>query len=296
MPIKSQCPHCQAVFKVSETYIGQAVVCTKCKNQYQVASPAAPAAPAVTPVTPVPAQPVSAVPAAPVAPVAVDPLAPAAGAGAAAGVSVQSPKRRKGRKGPGFFKGPAGGSPFRSTLWLGLLLFVGTFALKQVAVDYHIVRTNPVTELARVELAQQAEKESVNFQANMLAQEIQAMRLSSNPDQSVIEAKQKELQKLTSANLDKLKKIRAKYSKLRATAQRNATTASATSLWLLKVTWWFKLFLDFAKIAGCFLVLYAAFNIVCDANEGAHVKTFATVCAGITLAAILILGVLTYLS
>ena len=286
MPIRSECPHCSAAFKVDETYVGQMVVCTKCKNQYQVTpeqTPAAAPAPTATPVSSGPANPGTAAPA--VGPVGVAP-----------NPSGAIPRSRRRARRPSFFSAPSGGSPFRSKLWLGLLLFVGTFAAKQVVVDFSLVRTNSATEVGRVQLAKEAAKNSVSHQASELEQEIRDMRFLPNADQSEISKKQKLLDKVLEENRAELDKINKKYSKLASKAQRRLTAAASTNLLLLQMSWWLKLLLDLAKIAGCFLVLYSAIQIVCDPDEDKQVKTFATVCSGVVLTTILALSVLAVFS
>ena len=292
MPIRSQCPHCSAAFKVDESYIGQMVVCTKCKNQYQVTQPqAAPVAVTPTP-TPSPAQ------AAPAAanPTSIGPLgASAAAAGPVGSAPVTSgaaiPKSRRRAKRGGMFRAPAGGNAFRGKLWFGLLLFVGTFAFKQIAVDFSLVRTNSATEVARLSLAREAAKSSVSHQAFELELELREMRSGAfDPNEEYLK-KQEQLKKVREANKGGLEKVDKKYNKLMAKAQRNLSSATATNLFLLQMSWWIKLLLDLAKIAGCFLVLYSAMQIVCDPDENSQVKTFATVCSGIVLSTILALSI-----
>ena len=296
MPIRSQCPHCSAAFKVDESYIGQMVVCTKCKNQYQVTQAQTP--PQAQPQTPTVAVTPTPAPTPAPGPISVGALgasAPAAapmGSAPAAGAAIPK-SRRRARKG-GMFRAPEGGSAFRSMLWLGLLLFVGTFAIKQMSVDFSLVRTNSASEVARLQLAKEAARNSVSHQASELELELREMREAGafDPNEEYLK-KQEQLQKVREANKGELEKVNKKYNKLQSKAVRNLTSASATNLSLLQMSWWMKLLLDLAKIAGCFLVLYSAMQIVCDPNEDSQVKTFATVCSGIVLTTILALSLVT---
>ena len=281
MPIRSRCPHCSAGFKVDESYIGQVVVCTKCKNQYQVTKPQTAAA--VTP-PPVPEQ-VSVGPFDANDPSEEDDFIPAVGS---------KPKSKRRKKTGGIFRAPAGGNAFRTGLWLGLLLFVGTFAIKQMVVDFSLVRTNSATEVARLQSAKEVAINAVSKDTFELDQEIREMRSGFDAEiREGMSKKQEELREIRAANQDEINKINKEFRGLQSQARRNLTSATATNLSLLKISWWMKLLLDLVKIAGCFLVLFSTLQIVCDPDELSQVKTFATVCSGIVLTTILALSLVT---
>jgi hypothetical protein len=87
----------------------------------------------------------------------------------------------------------------------------------------------------------------------------------------------------------------ARFEEDRKEMRRKANWAGVSSL--SKAQWFVfsKIFLDIAKLFGACLVVFAGLRIVADPEFSTSLKSYATVCAGITLLTVLLGGLVSLL-
>jgi len=144
-------------------------------------------------------------------------------------------------------------------LWLGLMLIVLSFALKQVMVGFAMANLGTALEEPKLHAEREA---ALNF-----------------AEKEMLETEE----------------IRQKYQKL--LKENRGETAAAAASAIAKLQWfcYLKFLLDLARLLGCILLVFAAFKIVSDPDTGTWTKALALVYGSLGLLSITLGSILTLL-
>ncbi len=146
-------------------------------------------------------------------------------------------------------------------LWVGLLLIVISFAVKQVIISWAMWNAGTALEEPRLEVKRSAEIAQLD-----------------DDDQDYRRRREE---------------IHDYYRQKRDELAGESAGAAASAL--LKLQWYcyLKLFLDLLRLAGAVFVLFSALHIVVDRSQGTWIKAYGVVCAGVALLVVVLGGLVT---
>jgi hypothetical protein len=192
-------------------------------------------------------------------------------------------------------------------LWIGVVVMIASFLVKQILVDLSLGSTGHLLESSRLQAEQAVELSEIDAALDEIDAEIEALEADapkppSEPSQfDVFTEKQKQHEE----KLDKLKKkrsekdeelepkrrkVRSSYRPKMRDADREGSRATASGLGKLKATLSWKLVLDLLKLAGGTLVVLSALQIAVDARQTAGAKAYAAVLGGIAFLSMVLGG------
>lgn len=175
--------------------------------------------------------------------------------------------------------------------YIGIVLLITSFGLKQVWVDWMI---RPGIDLVEeMKLAMEQDAEIADLRENIDDIDVKLQFLRPGPDADSDEKKdireereelQKEQEELQKDLEEDMMKIRKSYAEdgVGASIDTKDATASAISRfqWALS----FKLLVDLLKFAGAALVILSALGISLDPKLDTPIKAYAIVCGGVAFA------------
>jgi hypothetical protein len=172
--------------------------------------------------------------------------------------SAEPPDRPAGSGGVWSVLSSPGSGAVRA-LWMGLLLIVISFGVKQVIFSWSMWNLGTALEEPRLQAKRAAELAELGQGAGRAAREVI------------------------------YDKYRRKFDEL------EGSSASAGASALLKLQWfcYLKILLDVIRMIGGILVLFAALHITLDPGAGSWLKAYGVVCGGVALVTVVLGGLLT---
>ncbi|MFO0616609.1 MAG: hypothetical protein U0414_28710 [Polyangiaceae bacterium] len=203
-------------------------------------------------------------------------------------------------------------------LYIGLVLILFSFSIKQFFVDLTLKSSSGLFEVERLRAEQEvatneidAELDEIDAQIDELqadspkppdAKSADSMRDSDSYSDKMKKFEEK-MEKLTKERSnkdkdleDKRKEIKKKYRPLMREAARSADSSRASGLGKIQLTLLFKLLMDLLKIAGALITVLSGLNIAANPDQSSHMKIFASVMAGVALLAVIAGGLSTLFS
>jgi hypothetical protein len=205
-----------------------------------------------------------------------------------------APAKEKGLLGT--LAAPPGGAA--TALWLGIVVMILSFLLKQILVDLSLGGTASLLETGRLHAEMSVEIAEVDEALDSIDGEIESLEADvpkPPTDPSQFDAFT-EKQKQHEEKLDKLRKkraekdeelepkrrqIRESYRPKLRSADRDASRGTASSLGKLQSTLGLKLVLDLLKLVGAVLVILSGLTICFDPRQTTGAKAYAAVLGGI---------------
>ncbi|MHC4393688.1 MAG: prefoldin domain-containing protein [Planctomycetota bacterium] len=307
MPVRVTCSECEKSFRIADDRRGKAVAC-KCGAKIQV--PPADDVPEIEESFPEEADASFDSPEPEPAPrrhsASADTKAQALRAGTDKGRAAAEAGAKAARAARAALTGgalkvllPPGPGAVRM-LWLGLLLLIIPFAIKSTIVSWAVSGVGGTTiEGTRLGAKLGAKMDDLALEAEEIEFEQQFMErpkddASADDKKSYREDQEKldkELEELRKEQREERRDLQADY--LPDIREASNETAHATAFALRKLGWLrYKWILDIAKLVGTVLVLFSAFHIVTEPDHDFALKAFAVTSGSLTLASILLGGLL----
>jgi len=181
------------------------------------------------------------------------------------------------------FKMPSDGALL--ALWLGMVLLMSTFAIKQVMVSWTLTTVSDALEIPRLQAKQQAELEDVGGDSS------ERFGPFRDRDQGLDKSDQQREERAKQRT-----DINKKYDIAIEKARKDMRWSAASGLHKAQWTLLLKMVLDLAKIVAYALILFASLRIVTDPVTSGTLKVYATVLGGITFLTCVLGGLIAYLS
>jgi len=180
-------------------------------------------------------------------------------------------------------------------LYIGLLLMIFSFAVKQVLVDLSLNSSTSMLDKAKVQAQMQVEMTEIDTALDDIDNQIEDLKADEpkpdkegKVDDDKRESWQKKGEKLQKERAekdkdleDKRKDVRKKYHPLLRDAGRSETQAQASALGKIQITFLMKLIMDFLKIIGGAICILAGLGIAADPETTSGMKAYAAVISGI---------------
>lgn len=198
-------------------------------------------------------------------------------------------------------------------LYIGLILMIFAFAVKQIFVDVSINSSTSMLDKEKIAAQQASEIAEIDSALDSIDDEIAEQQdampkpPSDDKDMDSFQEKTKKIQD----KLDKLKKdrddkdkdledkrkeVRKKYRAELRQAGRAEQSSQASTIGKIQITFLLKLILDFFKIAGAAIAILAGLSIAADAEQTSGMKAFAAVMSGVAFLAVVAGGLASLLS
>jgi hypothetical protein len=152
----------------------------------------------------------------------------------------------------------APGSGAVRALWVGLLLVVISFGVKQVIISWSMWNLGTALEEPRLQAKRSAE-----------------------------------IARLDDGSRARREAIHERYREQFEDLRGDSASASASALMKLQWFCYLKVVLDIVRLLGAILVLFAALHIVLDKSLGTWMKAYGVVCGGVALLTVVFGGLLT---
>ena len=182
--------------------------------------------------------------------------------------------------------GAAGSSPHMKMMLMGLIIIMGSWAVKQLFASLAAYGLGGAMSVVTEQASQQAEVASRTVDDEL---EIFEEQQKENPDRgriselrSDISKVRREVEEDNGADLIESKADSASGGSLAATMAR----------WFLKS----KILLDIAKLVGIFMIVIGAFRVIQDPYSSPHNRWFAIISASIILFSVLAAGLVSLLA
>lgn len=215
----------------------------------------------------------------------------------------------KASRGGGSGLGPPAGAA--KLLYIGLLLLIFSFAVKQVVVDLSLNSGSGMIEKQKLAVQMSAELAEIDAALDTIDTEIADLEFSmpkapgadakkadteeyqeqkTKSDDKIAKLKESRAEKDKDLE-DKRKAVRKKYRPLLRDASRNEAASQASGLGKVQFLLFAKIILDILKIVGASMCILPALGIAADNEQSTGLKVYAAVIAGIALLAVILGGV-----
>lgn len=200
-------------------------------------------------------------------------------------------------------KSPEGGVV--SALWLGLILLVASFALKQIFVDWTMTGINTGIEPQRLHQKKDAQLSSLRADIGEIQDEIDDLDDEIDKEKDADKKKKlkderKDLDKkktdLQKEQEDEMKDIERSFRAKIRNADIGSEYGQASALGNFQRMMWLKFLLDIVKLLGALLVIFSSLHITVDPAFSSGLKTYAVICGAIALFACTCGGLLTLIA
>jgi Skp family chaperone for outer membrane proteins len=230
--------------------------------------------------------------------------------GAPAQQPAPEPPKPKPPSGPSPLGPPAGPAKM---LYIGLLIMIFSFAVKQILVDLSVNSAGNMLEKDKIQAQMAVEMNEIDTALDSIDTDIETLKADApkppegDKDREAFEEKMKKqgekLEKLQKDRADKdkdledkRKEVRKKYIPLIRDAGRSEQSAHASTLSKLQITLLLKLIMDLFKIVGGALCILSGLGIAADPEQSTGMKAYAAVIAGIAFLGLVAGGILALLS
>jgi hypothetical protein len=181
-------------------------------------------------------------------------------------------------------------------LWIGVLIILVSFALKQIFVDISLFSAGGMVSGEQLQLKQRAELAEIDSALDAIENEIADLEddkpeFDSDDVEGSTEKKEKHDEKLAKLQKDRAEKskdlepkraaVRKEYRQKIREASRSSIGSSASALGQLKLTLMAKILLDLMKLAGAAMCVLSALSIAVDPEQSTGAKAYGAVIGGI---------------
>lgn len=181
-------------------------------------------------------------------------------------------------------------------LWIGVLIILASFALKQIFVDLSLFSAGGIVSAEQLQLKQRAELAEIDSALDSIDNELADLEddkpeFDAEDAEDSTEKKEKYDEKVGKLQKDRAEKskdlepkraaVRKEYRQKIREASRSSIGSSASALGQVKMTLMAKIFLDLMKLVGAAMCVLAGLSMAVDPEQSNGAKAYGAVIGGI---------------